>query len=376
DSTVDINTRFLPDGTCLVNIVDHGIGLPQDKLDDENRRLVERERLDIMPTTVLGLFVVGRLARRHAMRVELVLTEGGGITAQVAIPPESLLSHQPQPVIDTVLTDDQPPLLGLIPEFQIPSAAPAAGFVWFPDSEGADGTEGTAWIPVVREPRRALAQTPALAMTTDPLAGQATVRKTAHTRAQAAVPKAALTSTPVAVPKAAPTSTPVAAPKSAPTPTPAKAEPGRAGLRRRVAGAQLPGAATSGPSAAPPPVTRGKHDPDAVKAAYDEFDTAFASASAPPAAPSPARPVDGSRGGLSRRVPGARLAPGLKPQSHGVPVPPPSAGRVRDPEMERAAFDGFSTGLERASRGTDSNMTNDGASRREADPRGKRAQDD
>ncbi|MDQ3405100.1 MAG: nitrate- and nitrite sensing domain-containing protein [Actinomycetota bacterium] len=385
DSTVDINTRFLADGTCLIDIVDHGIGLPQDKLDDENRRLIERERLDIMPTTVLGLFVVGRLARRHAMRVELVLTEGGGITAQVAIPPESLLSHQPQPVLDTVLTDDRPPPLGLIPEFQIPSAAPAAGFVWFPGSEGTDGTngtngtddtEGTAWIPVVREPRRALAQTPALAMTSDPLAGQAAVRKTAHTRAPVAAAKTASTPLPVAGPKTAPTPPPVTAPKTAPTPTPVKAESGRAGLRRRVAGAQLPGAGTSGPSAAPPPVTRGKHDPDAVKAAYDEFDTAFASASAPPAAPSPARPVDGSRGGLSRRVPGARLAPGLKPQSHGVPVPPPSAGRVRDPETERAAFDGFSTGLERASRGTDSNMTNDGAPRRGADPRGKRAQDD
>src|SRR2546429_5743991 len=30
-----------------------------------------------MPTTVLGLFVVGRLARRHGLTVELVPTQGG-----------------------------------------------------------------------------------------------------------------------------------------------------------------------------------------------------------------------------------------------------------------------------------------------------------
>ena len=46
------------------------------KLEEENRRLVERERLDVAPTTVLGLFVVGRLARRHGMAVRLEPSDG------------------------------------------------------------------------------------------------------------------------------------------------------------------------------------------------------------------------------------------------------------------------------------------------------------
>ena len=45
--------------------VDHGIGMTAERLAEENARLTRRERLDLAPTEVLGLFVVGRLARRH-----------------------------------------------------------------------------------------------------------------------------------------------------------------------------------------------------------------------------------------------------------------------------------------------------------------------
>jgi hypothetical protein len=62
---------------------------------EENHRLIERERLDIAPTTVLGLFVVGRLARRHGLQVRLRPTAGGGTTADVAVP--AALLHRSAP---------------------------------------------------------------------------------------------------------------------------------------------------------------------------------------------------------------------------------------------------------------------------------------
>jgi signal transduction histidine kinase len=68
-----------------VAIVDHGIGLSPERLAEENARLGRRERLDLAPTEVLGLFVVGRLARRHGLGVALWPTPGGGLTATVAI---------------------------------------------------------------------------------------------------------------------------------------------------------------------------------------------------------------------------------------------------------------------------------------------------
>ncbi len=90
-------TNFSPPGSsvtiaatlaeeCHLVIVDHGLGMSAARLDEENRRLVERERLELAPTTVLGLFVVGRLARRHGFDVRLEPSEGRGITAHVRVP--------------------------------------------------------------------------------------------------------------------------------------------------------------------------------------------------------------------------------------------------------------------------------------------------
>src|SRR5439155_1715940 len=86
-STVEIHAATTVAGWCQIGIVDHGIGMNAERLAEENRRLVERERLDIVPTSVLGLFVVGRLARRHGLAVELLATPGGGTTAVGALPP-------------------------------------------------------------------------------------------------------------------------------------------------------------------------------------------------------------------------------------------------------------------------------------------------
>jgi signal transduction histidine kinase len=88
-SRVEISATIGED--CRVVIVDHGVGLGPARLEEENQRLVERERLDVAPTTVLGLFVVGRLARRHGLSARLDHSDGRGVTATVRIP-LSLLS--------------------------------------------------------------------------------------------------------------------------------------------------------------------------------------------------------------------------------------------------------------------------------------------
>ncbi|NBH04380.1 nitrate- and nitrite sensing domain-containing protein, partial [Amycolatopsis sp. SID8362] len=109
-SMVEVDTMLLADGSCLVNVVDHGIGMTAEKLAEENKRLLERERLELAPTSVLGLFVVGRLARRHDLGVELLATPTtGGVTARLTIPP-SLFSHR----------------TGLLPKTEPVAAIPAA----------------------------------------------------------------------------------------------------------------------------------------------------------------------------------------------------------------------------------------------------------
>ncbi|MCM0678503.1 nitrate- and nitrite sensing domain-containing protein, partial [Micromonospora phytophila] len=74
-----------------LSVVDRGIGMTEERLAEENARLTRRERLDLAPTEVLGLFVVGRLARRHGWAVQLAPTAGGGVTAHVDIPQASLV---------------------------------------------------------------------------------------------------------------------------------------------------------------------------------------------------------------------------------------------------------------------------------------------
>ncbi|KIZ16062.1 ATP-binding protein [Streptomyces natalensis] len=88
-------TDVTSDGGALIEVIDHGLGMSTERLDEENARLVRRERLDLVPTKVLGLFVVGNLARRSGIRVALSRTPGGGVTGTVWLPSALLLAVDP-----------------------------------------------------------------------------------------------------------------------------------------------------------------------------------------------------------------------------------------------------------------------------------------
>ncbi|MCF3174169.1 HAMP domain-containing protein [Streptomyces sioyaensis] len=88
-------TDVTSDGGALIEVIDHGLGMSAERLDEENSRLVRRERLDLVPTKVLGLFVVGNLARRSGIRVTLSRTPGGGVTGTVWLPSALLLAVNP-----------------------------------------------------------------------------------------------------------------------------------------------------------------------------------------------------------------------------------------------------------------------------------------
>ncbi|MGW3993109.1 nitrate- and nitrite sensing domain-containing protein [Amycolatopsis sp. NPDC004772] len=373
-SMVEVDTMPLADGACLVSIVDHGIGMTAEKLAEENQRLVERERLELAPTSVLGLFVVGRLARRHELGVELLATPTtGGVTARLTIP-ASLFTHR------TSLR---------------------------PKTEQAPAIPAQATPPISAPPRHAAAVTPL------PLSSSDDFRPPAPDRDRPAeLPAPAIPALlghgngfrwfrelepvwPDAEPDATPAEEPepevaVAASVSVSSASSVSSSESRGGLRRRVRGAQLPSPGTS----APVSDTKPRHDPEATKAAMDGFASAFAKAAEagppptvaftkaaevsalttdPPAAPPtvvtapvsplPVRaPVDAplvatapftaaerSRDGLIRRVPGAQLAPGLRQQPAGRPLARAVVNRSkRDPAAERAAFDAFAAGLAKA----------------------------
>ncbi|WP_234540648.1 sensor histidine kinase [Streptomyces shenzhenensis] len=90
-SPVEVTVRSSDAGAHIV-VTDHGLGMSAERLAEENQRLIRRERLDLVPTKVLGLFVVGALARRWEIGVELTRTPGGGVTAEVTLPARLLLT--------------------------------------------------------------------------------------------------------------------------------------------------------------------------------------------------------------------------------------------------------------------------------------------
>jgi len=99
-TTVDINGVAADDGTYTISIVDRGLGLSLDRLDEANARIANAPEAGAPPGSFMGLFVVGRLAARHGIVVRLVESApSGGITAKVTLP-LSCLATGPEPVVE------------------------------------------------------------------------------------------------------------------------------------------------------------------------------------------------------------------------------------------------------------------------------------
>ncbi|HEX3715237.1 MAG TPA: sensor histidine kinase [Trebonia sp.] len=74
-------------GTGVVaEIEDRGLGLSEEELADINRRLAAPPEFDLDNSEQLGLFVVSRLAIRHAIKVSLRQSVYGGTTAIMVLP--------------------------------------------------------------------------------------------------------------------------------------------------------------------------------------------------------------------------------------------------------------------------------------------------
>jgi signal transduction histidine kinase len=95
ESAAEITARVLT-GKVIVQVRDHGIGIEPDRLERFNERLRRETPVDLEAMQAMGLTVVGFLAGRHGIEVELRPSVGGGVVAEVAIP-GALLSFTPPP---------------------------------------------------------------------------------------------------------------------------------------------------------------------------------------------------------------------------------------------------------------------------------------
>jgi signal transduction histidine kinase len=70
----------------VLEIEDRGLGMSDEELVEANERLANPPAIDSALSRMLGLFVVGRLAQRHGIRVQLRHSWYGGITVLVLLP--------------------------------------------------------------------------------------------------------------------------------------------------------------------------------------------------------------------------------------------------------------------------------------------------
>lgn len=86
-SKVRVTATRLPDGRIMIEIHDKGIGLTAEDFADINHKLAHPPTVDVAVSQRMGLFVVGRLANRHGIRVQLrPAGEQAGTTSLVMLP--------------------------------------------------------------------------------------------------------------------------------------------------------------------------------------------------------------------------------------------------------------------------------------------------
>ncbi|NLU77279.1 sensor histidine kinase [Micromonospora sp. HNM0581] len=309
-----------------LTVVDHGIGMTEARLTDENARLTRRERLDLAPTEVLGLFVVGRLARRHRWAVGLSATPGGGVTATLQIPRTSLVVGTPEPAGLPVAPVGRAAPVATLPARHQPEPLPPARDTQAP-AEPAMASTGFDSELLSRA-------TESLGLTNSWDAFATGPEHTGKNDAESGV-TAEIDAVTVTVPQVAP------APTTPPAPMP--------GVRQRVPGASLPRTA---PKAIPLDTTG--VDPSAARAAVEAFESGVRRAEQSQAVAMPQPVVPPAPPGLSqlsRRVPGANLIEQLPPQ--------PLAQDPGDPAEVRDRITAFESGVARALRDVRNQLSDD-----------------
>ena len=111
-------------GGVAVEIEDRGLGLTPGELAEINERLGSSPEFDLANSDQLGLFVVGRLAARHGIKVSLRQSPFGGTTAIVLLP-HSVIVREGEKGLRTTPVSRQPVASGASNGSQPPEATDA-----------------------------------------------------------------------------------------------------------------------------------------------------------------------------------------------------------------------------------------------------------
>ncbi|MDF6045078.1 nitrate- and nitrite sensing domain-containing protein [Streptomyces sp. JH14] len=159
---VRVTATRLPDSRVMIEIHDKGIGLTAEDFADINHKLANPPTVDAAVSQRMGLFVVGRLADRHGIRVQLRPSgEQAGTTSLVMLP--DAITHGGGGELEPAPAQDDFTVSSIIPRQQafephLPQMRTAAE-LGFDDSRYEEQVDPSQLDPVgrslMREERRA-----------------------------------------------------------------------------------------------------------------------------------------------------------------------------------------------------------------------------
>lgn len=105
---VTVTGSWSDDTTFVVTVTDEGIGMTADRIADANALLRDPPAAGLALSRALGLFVVGHLATRHGVHVELHSDGEHGVAALVALPAGTTLVSPLDAELATRWVDSEP----------------------------------------------------------------------------------------------------------------------------------------------------------------------------------------------------------------------------------------------------------------------------
>ncbi|WP_125247040.1 sensor histidine kinase [Glycomyces terrestris] len=154
ESAAEITARVLT-GKVIIQVRDHGIGIEPDRMERFNDRLRRDTPVDLEAMQAMGLTVVGFLAGRHGIEVELRPSIGGGVVAEIAVP-GSLLSFTPPPRSQRQATLPG----GTAGARTVPLQRPRQNAPLFARADKPELTQPAGPVPQQRQPARHVAPEP------------------------------------------------------------------------------------------------------------------------------------------------------------------------------------------------------------------------
>ncbi|MEV0969625.1 nitrate- and nitrite sensing domain-containing protein [Microtetraspora glauca] len=131
ETKVVVSSNRIDGGGLMISVSDLGIGMTADELAQANWRLANPPVVDVSVSRRMGLFVVGRLALRHGIRVQLRQQDAGGLTAMVLLPEALLAQAGPafpgMPPADPAAQFGGAPALASPTSFDAPPRTPVIG---------------------------------------------------------------------------------------------------------------------------------------------------------------------------------------------------------------------------------------------------------